>query len=349
MPFQIIRNDITRVEADAIVNTANPKPVIGGGTDNAVYKAAGEKELLEARKKIGDILPGDAVYTPAFHLKAKFIIHTVGPAWIDGNHNERETLHACYKHSLQLADKLLCSSIAFPLLATGAYGFPKDEALQIALSEISSFLMTHDMKVILVVFDKKSFQLSSKLVSGIDEYISEHASRELLAKEYDEAHRRRRNMPPEEYGAGRSAMAAGMTSRINGLPTAAGKAETDLDHIAGIPGKTFQQRLFDLIDQSGKTDVQIYKKAGIDRKLFSKIRKDENYIPMKKNVIALGIALQLDMTSMNDLLARAGYAFSPSSKSDLIIEYFVKNHDYDTYKIDAALFKYKLPSMFSNQ
>lgn len=169
MPFQIIRNDLTKVKADAIVNTANPKPTIGRGTDSAIFSAAGEKELLAARKKIGDIAPGDASYTDAFHLNAKYIIHTVGPAWFGGHKNEREILHSCYRNSLTLADKLSCKSIAFPLIATGVYGFPKDEALQIALSEINKFLLGHEMNVTLVVFDKKAFELSGKLVGEIDD------------------------------------------------------------------------------------------------------------------------------------------------------------------------------------
>lgn len=174
MPFQIIRNDITKVKADVIVNTANPRPVIGSGTDSAIYRAAGEAELLAERKKIGDIAPGQAAATPAFALSAKHIIHTVGPAWVDGKHGEKDTLRACYDNSLTLAAELGAESIAFPLIATGVYGFPKDAALNIALAEIGKFLLTHNMKVILVVFDRKAFELSGKLVGQIDEYIDEH-------------------------------------------------------------------------------------------------------------------------------------------------------------------------------
>ena len=173
MPFQIIRNDITKVKVDAIVNTANPKPVIGSGTDSAIYKAAGEKLLLPERKKIGDIAPGQAVSTDAFNIDAKYVIHTVGPAWVDGEHGERDILQNCYRNSLALAASLECKSIAFPLIATGVYGFPKNEALQIALAEVNKFLLSHDMKIILVVFDRKAFELSGKLVGDISDEIRE--------------------------------------------------------------------------------------------------------------------------------------------------------------------------------
>ncbi len=177
MPFQIIRSDITKVKADAIVNTANPFPVIGSGTDSAIYHAAGEHQLLEERIKIGNIAPGQVAVTPAFALSAKYIIHTVGPAWKDGNHGEQDILHSCYEKSLAKAAELKVDSIAFPLIATGVYGFPKDEALNIALVEIGKFLLTHDMRVILVVFDRKAFELSGQLVGDIDEFIDDHGVR----------------------------------------------------------------------------------------------------------------------------------------------------------------------------
>ena len=171
MPFKIIRNDITRVKADVIVNTANPKPIYASGTDMAIYQAAGSDELLAERKKIGCIERGDIAVTGAYALHAKYIIHTVGPIWVDGNHNEFQILESCYAKSLQKALELGCESIAFPLISTGVYGFPKDKALQIAVSVFSRFLFENDMQIILVVFDKKSFQLSGQLVGEIDSYI----------------------------------------------------------------------------------------------------------------------------------------------------------------------------------
>ena len=287
MPFQIIRNDITKVKADAIVNTANPKPRIGRGTDSAIYAAAGEEQLLAARKKIGDIEPGQAVSTDAFALSAKYIIHTVGPAWIDGNHGEKDVLRSCYEESLNLAAELKCKSIAFPMIATGVYGFPKDEALNIALSTIGKFLLTHEMKVILVVFDRKALELSEKLVGGIEQYIDEHAA-DLLRKaeyggEYTSVIRRRRlaqlERVEELYDLKESdadEVADEATSPIIGLPDVAGKS---LDDILGGVGATFQQRLFQLIDERGLDDVTVYKKANIDRKVFSRIRCKADYKP----------------------------------------------------------------------
>ena len=360
MPFQIIRNDITKVKADAIVNTANPRPVIGSGTDSAIYAAAGEDQLLAERKKIGEIAPGFAASTPAFNLDAKYIIHTVGPAWIDGSHCERETLRSCYEQSLALAAELACESIAFPMIATGVYGFPKDEALNIALSEVGKFLLTHEMKVILVVFDRKALELSEKLVGGITEYIDEHAVKALRDAEYDggyASNSRRRMDEERRLAAERRRRMDAMpeleeaTDEIEDLsllaptdavpfPDVTGKS---LDEVLGGKEDTFQQRLFKLIDASGMDDVTVYKKANIDRKVFSRIRCKEDYKPKKKTAVAFAIALELDMPTMLDLLSRAEIAFSPSSKFDLIVSYFITNGNYDIYEINAALFKYGQP------
>ena len=360
MPFQIIRNDITKVKADAIVNTANPKPVIGSGTDTAIYKAAGEKLLLTERKKIGDIAPGQAVSTDAFHLDAKYVIHTVGPAWIDGDHGERNILHSCYRNSLEKAASLGCKSIAFPLIATGVYGFPKDEALQIALSEINKFLLSNDMKVILVVFDRKAFELTGKLLGDIEEYIDEHYAGELRKAEYGGKYGNRRRMEEERY-LGSTMILGNVDGAFEeeepeevedeapviyadsagvSFPDVAGKS---LDEVLDNAEDTFQQRLFKLIDESGMDDVTVYKKANIDRKVFSRIRCKEDYKPKKKTAVAFAIALQLDMPTMLDLLSRAEIAFSPSNKFDLIITYFITNKVYDIYEINAALFKYGQP------
>ena len=329
MPFQIIRNDITRVSADVIVNTANPKPQYGSGTDSAIYAAAGAGALLEARKKIGDIAPGQAAVTPAFHLPAKYIIHTVGPVWQDGRHGEQDILRACYAHSLALAAELKAESIAFPLIASGVYGFPKDEALNIALSEIGKFLLTHEMRIILVVLGREAFALSEQLMGSIDAYLDEHQVRELENAEYADG------KTLETYRRRRAAQQYANTP-------ASGSGQT-LEEMLGSAGDTFQQRLFRLIDERGLDDVTVYKKANIDRKVFSSIRCKKDYRPSKKTAVAFAVALELSMQEMLDLLACAGYAFSPSDRFDLIISYCVQHGIYDIFEINAVLFRYGQP------
>ena len=335
MPFQIIRNDITKVHADVIVNTANPKPTVGSGTDSAIYAAAGSEQLLAERRKIGEIAAGKAAVTPAFGLHAKYIIHTVGPAWLDGQHGEKDILRACYENSLALAAELNAESIAFPLIATGVYGFPKDEALNIALSEIGKFLLTHEMHVILVVLGREAFALSEKLVGSIDAFLDEHQVTALEHAEYAdgsilEAYRRRRAVQqlPDSSAAFHSMQ---------------NSDEKPLDQILRESGDTFQQRLFRLIDASGMDDVTVYKKANIDRKLFSRIRCKPDYKPTKKTAVAFAVALRLTMPEMIELLRCAGIALSPSDQFDLITSYCVQNGIYDIYEINAVLFQYGQP------
>lgn len=354
MPFNIIRNDITKVRADAVVNTANPKPCIGSGTDSAIYAAAGKEQLLAERKKIGDIALGQAAYTDAFALDAKYIIHTVGPAWIDGRHGESDILRSCYKKSLALAEELKCRSIAFPLIASGVYGFPKDEALNIALEEIGKFLLTREMQVILVIFDRKALEISERLLGDIEQFIDEHSARWLKEAEYAEAcasmlrrnELRRREQAqnlmfnkaaapvkrPDEAYAGFLA--------VETPPCIGSKS---LDELLDDAGESFQQKLLKLIDESGMDDVTVYKKANIDRKVFSRIRCKADYKPKKKTAVAFAIALELDIEATLDLLSRAEIAFSPSNRFDLIVSYFITHRIYDIYEINAALFKYGQP------
>ena len=370
MPFQIIRNDITRVKADAVVNSANPKPVIGRGTESAIYRAAGEELLLAERRRIGDIAPGDAVSTPAFGLEARYIIHTAGPEWIDGKHGEKETLRSCYAKSLDLAAELSCESIVFPMISSGIYGFPKDEALNIALGEIGKFLLTHEMDVTLAVVDRGSLQISRKVMRGIREYIDEHGAAALLMREYPDA-----ASAPKSPPLSQKRLHIGKANRIAKTPPIESKssclyspdpeefmeerleksipraiadyaeadlslAAMDLDKMLHEREDTFQERLFRLIDERGMTDPEVYKKANISRKVFSKIRCNPNYRPTKKTAVAFGIALELDEPAMKDLLSRAELAFSPSSKFDLIILYFISQGNYNIYEINTALFEY---------
>lgn len=366
MPFQIIRNDITKVSADVIVNTANPHPVIGYGTDSAIYAAAGEELLLTERLKIGDIVPGELAVTPAFGLSAKYIIHTVGPVWVDGNHGEQDILHSCYAKSLTKADELKAESIAFPLIATGVYGFPRNEALNIALSEIGKFLLTHDMKVILVVFDKESVELSKELVNEIDEYINEHGVGLIRDSEYRgnlttirqrvlSARQIRRlrdleaqGIDPQEERFSNEELGHDAESKPSASPFTELK-DKELEEVVGDTGKSFQQRLFELIKESGLDDVTVYSDACIGKKVFSSIRRKQDYKPSKKTAVALSIALKLDISTMLDLLSRAEIAFSPSNKFDLIIAYFVTHGNYNAFTIDEALYRYGLPTLFSEE
>ena len=330
MPLQIIRNDITKVKADAIVNTANPDPVIGGGTDRAIYDAAGSEKLLKERQKIGSIARGEVAATPAFDLNAKYILHTVGPSWIDGNHGEFETLRACYRKSLELSAEMECKSIAFPLIATGVYRFPKDEALSIALGEFNEFLLREpDMTIILVVFDKKSFVLSAERFGDLQAFIDEN----YVGAQVKEEYRGRDNtrLFEERYG---------LRTEKEEDKAKLSASTGSLDDILKDGGQTFQQRLLELIDQAGIKDSAFYQKAGITKQVFSTIRSNVDYQPKKETAIASALALELDMEGAEDLLKRAGYAFSSSSRFDLIIKYCIDHKLYGIMDVNEALFKY---------
>ena len=381
MPFHIIRDNIARVHADAIVNTANPEPVYAGGTDSAIYHAAGRDRLLAERKKIGRINPGQAAFTPAFALHAKYIIHTVGPVWQGGDRGEFELLASCYRNSLGIARRLGCESIAFPLISTGVYGFPKDRALEIALREISVFLEKSEMDVTLVVFDRKSFDLSAGLAADIRQYINDNYVTEQTAEEYAiddqyfgqslnqtlrpaarrELQRRsarhsRLESPSRKSDAKDSSpqgekpdyllreegAAYEPDQSVSSAPSRP-RPQRSLQDVMSQVGESFQECLLRLIDQRGLTDAQVYKRANIDRKLFSKIRCNPHYIPRRKTIISLAVALELNIDEMTDLLLKAGIALSPGSKFDLIIRYCVENQIYDSMTINAILFDYDQP------
>ncbi|MDO5063063.1 MAG: O-acetyl-ADP-ribose deacetylase [Peptostreptococcaceae bacterium] len=322
MPLEIVRNDITKMAVDAIVNAANSSLLGGGGVDGAIHRAAG-KELLAECKTLGGCVTGDAKITKGYDLPAKYVIHTVGPIWRDGRHREEELLRSCYKRSLQLALEKGLESIAFPLISSGAYGYPKDQAIRVAVSSIADFLMQHDMMVYLVVFDRTSFALSEGLLSNITEYISEHymVQSDHIREEIDN----------ETY------FQAKIESRTFVREIALKRSLDDiLDHV----DESFSQMLLRLIDERGMTDSQTYKKANIDRKLFSKIRNNIDYKPSKQTAIAFAIALELSEDETKDLLLRAGYALSRSSKFDLIIEYFISQRNYNIFEINEALFAF---------
>lgn len=346
MPFKIVRNDITHVKADVIVNTANPKQIYASGTDLAVYQAAGADELLAERKKAGCIERGDIAVTGSYALNAKYIIHTVGPVWVDGMHKEFETLESCYAKSLQKALELGCDSIAFPLISTGVYGFPKDKALQIAVSVFSRFLLENEMQIILVVFDKKSFQLSGQLVGEIDSFIDANYIRKKRRSEYSRRPFRRSRIESditydsevyEECSRYTEAEESETELLMSApMPQKAMSLEEELENV----GMSFHDKLFELIGESGMDNKDVWKRANLDRKHFSKIQCDEKYHPKKKTVMALCIALELDLEQAKDLLARADWAFSPSSKVDLIVQKAIIDKQYDIYQLNLVLFQY---------
>ena len=332
MPFEIVRNDITKMKADAIVNSANPHVFIGDGVDGAIHAAAGPK-LFEARKIIGDIPVGSAVATPAFKLNAEYVIHTVGPIWRGGTEHEIESVKECYKNALKEALEKKCKSVAFPLISTGTYGFPKSEALQIAISVISEFLLLHDMKVFLVVYDRTSYSLSEKLFMAVAEFIDDNYIEEH--PEYYQNRRRRQEFDVCEDEALAPIIQADELYESKTL-----KSERSLDDLMDELDESFSQSLLRLIDEKGKTDVEIYKKANVDRKLFSKIRSNKNYKPSKVTAIAFALALELNLDETKDLIGRAGFALTHSTKFDVIIEYFIEQENYNVFEINEVLFAF---------
>ncbi|MCQ2575869.1 MAG: macro domain-containing protein [Treponema sp.] len=338
MAFNIIRNDITKVHADAIVNTANPAPIIGKGTDTAVYNAAGKKELLTARKEIGNIERGCAVWTPAFNLKknkVKFIIHTVGIPYGDGKNGQEDILRRCYSNSLQMAVTLGCKSVAIPLLATGCYGFPKELGLNIAVDEISKFLMKNEIFVYLVVYDEASYKLSEKHFNDVEDFLNsnfiprqKHIRKNAAFKTSD--------FPMVFEKTKCSSLPSETFDLIN---CEVGENPPELDDLISEAkdAMNFQNTLQKLIADRKLENSEVYSKALIDRKFFSKIITHKNYIPKKQTVMALGLALKLSLEEYEDFLASAGFAFMRSDAFDVIIKYCVMKKIYNLIQVDVIL------------
>ena len=330
MPLEIIRNDITKVHAEAIVNAANSSLLGGGGVDGAIHRAAGPELLAECRA-LGGCEPGQAKLTKGYKLPAKYVIHTVGPVWQGGKSNEEKLLSACYKNSLALAKEHHLESIAFPLISSGAFGYPRDKALQTAISVIGEFLLSNDMIVYLVVFDKTSFMLSEKLFSSITQYIDDKYIEEgKFERRYSFSQKRRTS----ESDLSESKCLSMIAMSIEEKP------KRNLADLVKQIDETFSQMLIRLIDEKGMTDAETYKKANIDRKLFSKIRNDVDYKPSKSTVVAFSIALKLNLDETKDLLLRAGFALSHSSKFDIIIQYFIEHGNYNIFELNEALFAF---------
>lgn len=322
MPIKIVRDDITRMQADAIVNAANNSLLGGGGVDGAIHRAAGPGLLAECRA-LGGCETGSAKLTKAYRLPCRYVIHTVGPVWRGGGHRERELLTSCYRTSLELAAKQGCETVAFPLISSGVYGYPKDQALQVAVEAVSRFLLDHDMTVYIVIFDRASYQIGEKLFADIAAYIDQR----YVDEHTDE---------PMERARRQLVCSAAQ-------PPAALNALSDLKESLSRLDEGFSQTLLRLIDEKGMTDAQCYKKANIDRKLFSKIRSNPTYRPSKPTVLAFAAALELSLDETEALLRRAGFALSHASKFDIIVEYFISQGCYDVFTINEALFAFDQP------
>ncbi len=332
MPFQIVRQDITKMKVDAIVNAANTSLLMGSGVCGAIFKAAGAKKLQAACDVLAPIETGEAVITPGFALDAKHVIHTVGPIYHEHTAaRSEELLRSAYLESLKLATAHDLQSIAFPLISSGIYGYPKAEALAVARNTIEEYLRDHELDVFLAVFDREAFVVSEKLMGAVESYIDEHyaIAHEDVYNRVDEDRKSCRKHEAVCYDEAPMPLGSPMPSSIAHM----------LDNL----DESFSETLLRLIDTKGKTDVDVYKRANIDRKLFSKIRTNTGYMPSKRTAISLAIALELTLEETESLLKRAGYSLSHSHKFDLIIEYFIINRMYNIFEINEVLFKYDQP------
>ncbi len=323
MPFRIIRGDITTLRVDAIVNAANESLLGGGGVDGAIHRAAGPR-LLEECRTLNGCRTGEAKLTLGYDLPAKYVIHTVGPIWRGGSHGEEALLTSAYESSLELAAEHGVGSIAFPLISSGVYGYPKEEALNAAVGAIGKFLLAHEMDVTLVMFDKDSFVLGKKLFSDVKAYIDDNyvdAACSLKAES-----RRKSSL---FGGLAKKAADEAMPCQM-----------LEADSLSIELDESFSEMLLRKIDEKGMTDAECYKKANVDRKLFSKIRSDKYYSPSKRTVLAFAIALELPLHEAEEMLKKAGFALSHSNKFDVIVEYFIKNGKYDMFEINETLFEF---------
>ena len=371
MPFKIVRNDVTKMHVDVIVNTANEEPIYSTGTDSAVYKAAGEEELLEARGKIGFMEEGEVAITPGFRLPAKYIIHAVSPCYINGAFEEEDRLRSCYRKSLELAKEYGCKSIAFPLIATGSFGYPKEEGMRVAVDEITAFLMQNEMLVYLVVFDANATRLGKNLYPDLESYIDDNYVSIAREEEYGSFYEEldlgvgyseedaldERLMRDEQADVARPlqplmskvAAAPSVNERSESIP----KIEAYYDfveeqelalqermkHIAD----TFQEYLLYLIARKGLSNAEVYKRAIVTKQVFSKIKLNPDYHPDKSTAMRLCMGAKLNLDETKDLLARAGYALSPCDKRDIIFSFFIEREVYDMIELDIVLEEHNLP------
>lgn len=383
MALTILRNDITKMRTDAIVNTANEWPVVGAGCDSAVYQAAGYSDLLAYRKeKVGRVPEGEAFITPGFALEAKYIIHAVSPRYVQGDGAEEQKLRACYQNSLKLAEENGIRSIAFPLIATGSYGYPKEEGLRIAVDEINAFLLQSDMQICLVVFDETAAKLGQRIAPGLAAYIDRHYVEKKQEEEYEPvAEERPLYASIPRITADRAASAPSAPAQPRRQDKLKSKGSIFKKHSKTAPAKpsaplempvfeaasldfeeahldrlnermrhlsdTFSEYLFYLIEEKHMTGVDVYKRAIVDKKIFSKIKNNPQYHPQKLTALCLCVGARLNMDETQDLLARAGYALSPADKTDVIFAYFIENEIYDMIELDIQLEEHGLPCIIT--
>ena len=323
MPLQILQRDITKMHCDAIVNAANSSLLGGGGVDGAIHAAAGP-ELFKECMRLGGCKTGQAKLTKAYKLPAKFVIHTVGPIWRGGNSGEKELLESCYRESLKIAVEQGCESVAFPMISAGAYGYPKEQALQVAVQTITEFLQEQELLVYLVFLNRWEMQIGKEREEALSAYIDDNYRPAPPLQARTMAQPRSNRIEADEFPsfATMEAVAASLEDVVR-----------ELD-------ESFSQMLLRKIDELGLTDAQCYKKANVDRKLFSKIRGDIHYRPSKPTAIAFAIALELSLEETKELLQKAGFALSHSNRFDIIIEYFIQAKNYNIHEINEALFAF---------
>lgn len=349
MPLQIIRNDITKVECDAIVNAANSTLLGGGGVDGAIHKAAGKGLQLECMR-LGGCKAGQAKITKGYNLPCKYVIHTVGPKWKGGNDGERALLENCYKNSLALAKENNCESVAFPLISSGVYGYPMNEAFKVAVDTVAEFLMHNDMLVYIVVYNKNALAAGNKLFTDIaqyinDNYVAEHSpydSRRINSLDESMPLPQTRFLPEEDLQE--SALIAPAYEQcedsFSDITNFLEKEDSLKNIIDKMIDESFSEMLLRKIDEKGMKDSECYKKANIDKRLFSKIRSNPDYKPSKPTVLAFCIALELPIAETKEMLTKAGFALSHSNKFDIIVEYFIKQDNYNIFEINEALFAF---------
>lgn len=350
MPLQIIRQDITKMQVDAIVNTTNQEMIGYSGVDLAVHTAAGS-ELDKFCRELTPLGLGTAKITPAFNLPCKYIIHTSGPVWEGGDNGETELLVSCYNECLKLAKENNCEIVAFPLISSGAYGYPKDKVLKIAISTISTFLFDNEMTVYLLVYDKKSYELSEKLFSGIESYIDDNYARRYAGRFFNAAFSREKRLSEEvDYSRAMSyeCMSAPCTQEDYApAPCSVGSTpKQSLEDFIKLD-ESFALKLIKLVDAKGISDVQCYKKANVSKQTWHKLMTDKHYKPNKKTAISFAVALELSLDETQNLLSSVGFILSDSNLFDVIIKYCLENKIYDVFEIDSALFKYDQETLFS--